>query len=197
VPRARIYDLVSVCELPYGRAASSLHHQRPDRWQHAPDIVGNIRIDQAWGLFQISGAAHEVSGSYNILNTVGAPTGAVGIAAGAPTALSEISGHPETKWGGSVMTALQIKNIPTGPGDDIKFDASYAVGDTKNVISTSGASPWTRKGSSGGSLLRPLRGEVAGVRSSQRLVRWPARSAERVELDVARVTANILPPSTM
>ena len=23
-----------VCELPYGPAASSLHHQRPDRWQH-------------------------------------------------------------------------------------------------------------------------------------------------------------------
>jgi Porin subfamily len=35
----------------------------------APDIVGNIRVDQAWGLFQISAAAHNVSGSYNILNT--------------------------------------------------------------------------------------------------------------------------------
>ena len=46
-----------------------------------------------------------------------------------------ISGHPATKWGGSVMAALQIKNIPTGAGDDIKIDASYAKGDTKNVIS--------------------------------------------------------------
>jgi hypothetical protein len=36
---------------------------------------------------------------------------------------------------------LQIKNIPTGPGDDFKIDASYAIGDTKNVISTSGGSP--------------------------------------------------------
>jgi len=35
------------------------------------------------GAFQISAAAHEVSGSYNILNV-----------AAAPTALSEISGHP-------------------------------------------------------------------------------------------------------
>jgi hypothetical protein len=52
-----------------------------------------------------------------------------------------ISGHPASKWGGSVMAALQIKNIPTGVGDDIKIDATYAVGDTKNVISTSGASP--------------------------------------------------------
>ena len=24
----------------------------------APDVVGNIRVDQAWGLFQISGAVH-------------------------------------------------------------------------------------------------------------------------------------------
>jgi hypothetical protein len=39
------------------------------------------------------------------------------------------------------MAALQIKNIPTGAGDDIKMDASWAKGDTKNVISTSGGSP--------------------------------------------------------
>ena len=62
-------------------------------------------------------------------------------AGGVPTALSEISGHPETKWGGSVMAALQIKNLPTGAGDDIKFDVSYAKGATKNVIATSGTSP--------------------------------------------------------
>jgi len=98
---------------------------------HAPDIVGNIRVDQAWGLFQLSASAHEVSGSYNIL-TAGTA---------APTALSEISGHPDSKWGGAVMAALQIKNLPTGAGDDIKLDASYAVGNTKQVISTSAASP--------------------------------------------------------
>jgi hypothetical protein len=98
---------------------------------HAPDIVGNIRVDQAWGLFQISAAAHEVNASYNVLTATSA----------APTNFSEPSGHPETKWGGSVMAALNIKNIPTGPGDDIKIDASWAKGDTKNVISTSGASP--------------------------------------------------------
>jgi Porin subfamily len=64
--------------------------------------------------------------------------------------LSEISGHPETKWGGSVMAALQIKNIPTGANDDIKIDASYAKGDTKNVIATSSTSPsFAMFGSSG------------------------------------------------
>ncbi len=108
---------------------------------HYPDLVGNVRVDQAWGLFQISGALHEVDGSYNVLNTAAAPAGATGLAAGAPTGFSEISGHPDSKMGGSVMAALQVRNIPTGPGDDIKIDASWAKGDTKNVISTSATSP--------------------------------------------------------
>jgi hypothetical protein len=101
-----------------------------------PDLVGNIRIDQAWGLFQISGAVHHVGATYNVL-------GAGGIPVAGATALTDsvLSGHPESKVGGSVMVALQIKNIPTGPGDDIKFDASWAKGDTKNVIATSAASP--------------------------------------------------------
>jgi hypothetical protein len=97
---------------------------------HAPDIVGNIRVDQAWGLFQIAGKAHLVNASYNVLG-----------AGGVPTALSEISGHPEDKWGGAVTAALQIKNLPTGAGDDLKIDATYAKGSTKSVVSTSGASP--------------------------------------------------------
>jgi hypothetical protein len=108
---------------------------------HYPDLVGNIRVDQAWGLFQISGAVHEVSGSYNVLNTTAVPAGATGLAGAAPTGFSEINGHPDSKVGGSVMVALNIKNIPTGPGDDIKIDATWAKGDTKNVISTAAPSP--------------------------------------------------------
>jgi Porin subfamily len=108
---------------------------------HAPEVVGNIRIDQTWGLFQISAAAHEVNGSYNILNAVGAPAGGVGLPLAAPNTLSEISGHPDTKWGGAVMASLQIKNLPTGTGDDIKLDTSYAKGATKYIIGTDAASP--------------------------------------------------------
>jgi Porin subfamily len=96
----------------------------------APDLVGNIRIDQAWGLFQLSGAVHTVNATYNTLGSGGIPTTA-----------SVLSGHPDDKVGGSVMAALNIKNIPTGPGDDIKVDASWAKGDTKNVIETSATSP--------------------------------------------------------
>jgi Porin subfamily len=102
-----------------------------------PTIVGNIRVDQAWGLFQISGSLHEVAGSYNTLTaaTAAPVAGANGILG------SEVSGHPDSKWGGSVMAALQIKNLPTGAGDDFKIDVTYAKGHTKQVISTSGGSP--------------------------------------------------------
>jgi Porin subfamily len=102
---------------------------------HVPDIVGNIRIDQAWGLFQISGASHVVNAAYNSLS----PSAIGGFLI--PNNASELSGHPDDKWGYAAMVALQIKNIPTGPGDDIKMDASFTKGDTKNVIATDSTSP--------------------------------------------------------
>jgi Porin subfamily len=96
----------------------------------APDLVGNIRVDQAWGLVQFSGALHDVNASYN---TIGAFN--------TPSTLSILSGHPDSRLGGAVMAALQIKNLPTGPGDDIKVDASWAKGATKYVIATAATSP--------------------------------------------------------
>jgi hypothetical protein len=110
----------------------------------APDVVGNIRVDQAWGLWQISAAAHEVTASYNsLVSGTAFPCNAFigGATNSCPFGASETSGHPSDKWGGSVMMALQIKNIPWGAGDDFKIDTSYAKGDTKNVISTSGGTP--------------------------------------------------------
>src|SRR5882757_4320746 len=104
-----------------------------------PDLVGNIRVDQAWGLFQVSGALHSVNASYNLMGA--SAQGALPLAGATALTDSVLSGHPESKVGGSVMVALQIKNIPTGQGDDIKMDASWAKGDTKNVIATSGSSP--------------------------------------------------------
>jgi hypothetical protein len=80
-----------------------------------PDVVGNVRVDQAWGLFQASGELHMVNASYNALTT-----------GGAPTTESVLSGHPNDELGGLVMLALQIKNIPTGPGDDFKIDRTWA-----------------------------------------------------------------------
>jgi len=103
-----------------------------------PDFVGNIRVDQAWGLFQISGAVHDNhAGYFAVANTqsnasfvTGAfQTGAVNF------------GHPSDVYGGAVSAALQIKNIPTGAGDDIKMDATWSRGASKYVLATSAATP--------------------------------------------------------
>ena len=88
-----------------------------------PDIVGQLRVDQAWGLFQLSAAAHNIHASYY----------------GATGSFNENNGHPSDAWGGAVSVALSIKNIPTGPGDTINMDATYANGASRYVIG--GVSP--------------------------------------------------------
>ncbi len=90
----------------------------------APDIVGMVRVDQAWGMVQASFAAHDNHAAY-----YGA---------------SELSGHPEDKWGWAGQLALQIKNIPTGPGDTINIQGVYTDGATRyniqDLASQAGAS---------------------------------------------------------
>ncbi len=74
----------------------------------APDIVGQVRVDQAWGLAQLSVAAHDNHAAYY--------------------GTTEPTGHPDDKWGWAVQGALSIKNIPTGPGDTLNVQAVYTDG---------------------------------------------------------------------
>lgn len=74
----------------------------------APDLVAMVRVDQAWGLFQASFAAHDNHAGY-----YGA---------------DETTGHPSDKWGWAGQLALSIKNIPTGAGDTINMSAVYTNG---------------------------------------------------------------------
>jgi hypothetical protein len=79
----------------------------------APDIVGMVRVDQAWGLFQASVAAHDNHAGYF---------------GGGAFAGTEPNGFPADKWGWAVALALSIKNIPTGPGDVINVQGVYTNG---------------------------------------------------------------------
>jgi hypothetical protein len=104
----------------------------------APDIVGNMRVDQAWGLFQFSVAAHDVSpGYWASANTPNAST----LVSGNNLTGIEVFGHPDSKWGGAVSTALQIKDIPTGAGDDVKIEGTVGEGTTKYIIGTAAPLP--------------------------------------------------------
>jgi hypothetical protein len=100
---------------------------------YSPDFVGNIRVDQAWGLFQFSAAAHDIKPAYwASANTVNAST----LVTGNNLTGTEVFGHPDSKFGGAVAAALQIKNIPFGAGDDVKIEGTYGVGATKYIIGT-------------------------------------------------------------
>jgi hypothetical protein len=107
---------------------------------YVPDFVGNIRVDQAWGVFQLSGAAHWVDGAYNqnvnLPGTMYGGTSGTGVFANTN---GMGSGHPDGKMGFAVSAALQIKNIPTGPGDDVKIEGTFAEGATKYALGTSSA----------------------------------------------------------
>lgn len=74
----------------------------------APDLVAMLRVDQAWGLFQASVAAHDNHAAYY--------------------GIDETTGHPGDKWGWAGQLALSIKNIPTGPGDAINLTGVYTNG---------------------------------------------------------------------
>ncbi|MBR1251503.1 porin [Bradyrhizobium sp. AUGA SZCCT0169] len=79
----------------------------------SPDIVGMLRVDQAWGMFQASVAAHNIHAGY-----YGA---------------AETSGHPSDKWGWAGQLAMTIKNLPTGKGDDIDISFGYSDGASRYV----------------------------------------------------------------
>ena len=96
----------------------------------APDLVAAIKVDQAWGLFQASFAAHDNHAAY-----FGA---------------TELTGHPDDKWGWAGQLALSIKNIPTGPGDTINLQGVYTNGATRyNIQDLSQAGAVTYFGNSG------------------------------------------------
>jgi hypothetical protein len=81
---------------------------------HIPDIVGNIRLDQAWGSLHFAAAMHEVSAGFYGAN--------------------ETTGHPEDAYGFAVSGAVEFKTLPTGAGDSLKIEAAYAKGAAKYIF---------------------------------------------------------------
>ncbi|WP_407175684.1 porin [Bradyrhizobium sp. STM 3562] len=74
----------------------------------APDLIASVTVDQIWGFFKASLAAHDNHAAY-----YGA---------------TELTGHPDDKWGWAGQLALSIKNVPTGQGDTINMSGVYTYG---------------------------------------------------------------------
>jgi hypothetical protein len=86
--------------------------------QSVPDIVGQLRVDQAWGSAQISAALHEVSGNFYGNDTQST------IAAG-PNAFTGI--RPANEWGWAVAGGIML-NLPWNPGDKFWVEGAYGEG---------------------------------------------------------------------
>ena len=88
-----------------------------------PDIVGQLRLDQAWGGWYIAAVLHN--------NHVAYSCGASGAAC---TENLLAANPPSDEIGFAVNTALKI-NMPTGPGDHITMGGGYAKGAVGYVAS--------------------------------------------------------------
>jgi hypothetical protein len=92
-------------------------------WQ-VPDIVGNLRVDQAWGSAQIGGAWHQVNASYY-------GQGVSGAAVSGGTVLTpgvEGNGHPGDASGWALMAGLRLNAPMIGQGDYLAAQIIYTQG---------------------------------------------------------------------
>jgi hypothetical protein len=92
------------------------------------DIVGNIRIDQAWGSAQISAALHDARAGYY----------ADGVAPASH--FFDVNGHPDDKWGWAVSGGLRLNAPMIGPGDYFQAQAIYSVGAIRYASQTPSSS---------------------------------------------------------
>jgi hypothetical protein len=84
-------------------------------WQ-SPDVVANLRVDQAWGSAQVMGALHQVNALY-----YGAP--ALAIANGGPSTTDS--------WGWVIGAGLKVNAPFVAPGDYFVGEVNYTEGATK------------------------------------------------------------------
>ena len=75
-----------------------------------PDVVGVLRIDQAWGYAQVAGALHDVAGGYF----------------GNPNLIG--NGHPSDKVGFAVTGGFTLNNVLGLKGDQFGMQAAYSQG---------------------------------------------------------------------
>ena len=88
-----------------------------------PDVVGALRIDQAWGYAQVAAALHDASGGYYGTTLTGA----------------EVNGHPGNKQGFAITGGFTLNDILGMKGDQFGMQAAYSQGAAGYVTRATGA----------------------------------------------------------
>ena len=111
---APVVDVLNAANLfAFGASNSSVR-----TGQNVPDIVANIRVDQAWGSAQIMGALHENSATYY--------NGDIA------------AGHPDSEWGWAAGAGLTLK-MPWDAKDTLSLQGVYCEGAVKYCINATSA----------------------------------------------------------
>jgi porin-like protein len=97
-------------------------------WQ-SPDIVANLRVDQAWGSAAIAGALHQVNSQYYLNSAVG-------------TLIPEGSGSPGNEWGWAAMAGIKINTPFIGQGDYLQLQGIYTQGALRYIMQNPSNNNW-------------------------------------------------------
>ena len=90
-----------------------------NKGQQAPDVIGTLRVDQAWGYAQLSSALHNSSGGYY--------TTAASLGCGAGVNCTT-GGHPADKYGFAVSGGFTLNDVLGFRGDNAGLMATYSQG---------------------------------------------------------------------
>ncbi len=96
----------------------------------APDVVANLRVDQAWGSAQIMGALHEVNPLYY---------SGFGVLA-----------HPDDELGFAVGAGIKLNAPMIGQGDFLQAQVNYTQGALKYIFQTPTSNWFKQDGSQPG-----------------------------------------------
>jgi Porin subfamily len=120
---------------PFTLGAAPIGDMAQVRW---PDIVANLRVDQAWGSFQVMGALHDASGSY-FVPSAGVTCNVTAL--GGTLTGSLACGHPDDELGFAVGVGGIFRiPMPTGLTDIASFQVNYSEGAVRYVnFTTPGA----------------------------------------------------------
>jgi len=88
----------------------------------APDLVANLRVDQAWGSAQVMGAIHQVNSTYY--------SGAAAVS----------SGHPDDDVGFAVGAGLRLNAPMISQGDYLQAQINYTQGALRYIFQTPNSS---------------------------------------------------------
>jgi hypothetical protein len=106
-----------------------------------PDLVANLRVDQAWGSLQVMGAVTDNSGGYFVPSTA---TGLCNVTAVGGTLTGQLAcGRPDDELGFAVGVG-GVFNIPmpTGLTDRASFQINYSEGASRYVVVTQASGGW-------------------------------------------------------